>query len=215
MTRPLPTPLIALFALTGCGISTVEQPVEAPDPGLLTEGLARVSPEPWVELVEETSDWLGDMSACEGTEHLEELDLDGAVLTLRDTWQGPCELEDGTVLSGRLVRFEDEQQTWLAGQSFELQREGETVFVLDGAIELGGQGDLLLVDVAATTCGPESGDCAEGVHTLDLTWTVFPAQGYPETYDVTVSGVVATDDAPMGVEGTWSIDEAACAAASS
>ncbi len=208
------------FGVVACGSSAEEGLSERPDPGLLTEGLAQVSPEPWIDLVEDTSAWAGDLSPCADSERIEEFDDEGGLLSVRESWSGPCELADGSFVRGHLERFEDEDRSWLAGRSFQLLRDDETVFLLDGAVELGGQGDLLLLDAAASTCGAPGQSCEEGVHTLDLTWTVYPAHGYPEAYDATVSGVVGSvfsgveavgdEDVPMSVEGTWSIDSSAC-----
>lgn len=208
-SRSLRLPALALGVLPACGAPLADATVAAPDPALLAEGLARTSPEPWVELVDETGLFTGDLSACPGAERMEELDAEGAVLSVRETWTGPCELADGTELSGRLVRFEDEVVSWVAGQSFELRRDGELLLFLDGAVEITGQADLLLLDAAATACGAAA-DCEAGLDTVDLTWTLFPAHGYPDAYDVTVSGVVASGEAPLRIEGTWSVDVAAC-----
>ena len=45
--------------------------------------------------------------------------------------------------------------------------------------------------------------------TVDLSYSIYPAGGYPDTYDVTVSGVVSSG-MQIAVEGAWSIDLASC-----
>ena len=102
----------------------------------------------------------------------------------------------------------------IAGDGFALYIDERLELYLDGAIEIWEQDELLLLDASATWCGLDAVDCAEGPITLDLSYSIYPAAGYPDIYDVTVSGVVAPA-APIAVEGSWSVDFSICRNATS
>ena len=212
MLRSAPGLVPVALLMGACG--TVESPsaIGPADASLLREGLAATSPDVWIDLVEDPTDILGDTLDCPLYEPLSPLAGDAPLgeVPLRERWSGPCFQSDGTRVTGSLERFDDGELTWRAGQGFEMRREGELLFALDGAIELGGQGDLLLVDTTVTASGSPGADCVDGLRTLDLAWTIFPSQGYPDAYDATVSGVVGYGASPVAIEGTWSIDTASC-----
>ncbi|MEL6344912.1 MAG: hypothetical protein AAFV53_17475 [Myxococcota bacterium] len=127
----------------------------------------------------------------------------------RERWTGGCVLSDGAVLSGTLEILDQDGEQWIAGDDFSVSHNGALELYLDGAIEAVEREDLLLVDASATWCGGDDAPCAAGTVTVDLSYSLFPADGYPSDYDVTVSGVVAPGTA-ITVEGSWSVDLDAC-----
>lgn len=214
MIRSAPALVPLALLLGACGSVETMAPVGQADASLLREGLSATSPDIWIDLVEDPAEVLGDALDCPLYEAVGPHTIDAQLgdSPLRERWSGPCTQPDGTQVSGSLERFDDGELTWLAGQGFEIRRDGELLFALDGAIELGGQGDLLLVDTTVTACGGPGADCADGLRTVDLAWTIFPSHGYPDAYDATLSGVVGYGASPVAIEGTWSIDTAACGA---
>ena len=199
MTRAIPI-AAAAGLLAGCADVP---PVTAvpPDAGVVTDALIGAQPEPLVDLVEDTAAFLPLDAGCPTVE------LDGD----RERFSGGCALADGTEVLGSLTRYDDGDAAWLAGDGFALRQDGETTLFFDGAVELQREGDLLYVEAATTMCGAGSLDCADGVVRLDLSFTLFPVGNYPASYDATVSGVVSVaGEAPIAVEGAWSIDGAAC-----
>ena len=117
---------------------------------------------------------------------------------------------DGTRIEGRLSWFDGHNTAWTAGEGFTVSGPEGLLYSLDGAIEVQGEDTLWLAEANATTCSGAT--CAIGPVAVDLSYTIFPAEGYPTDYDVTVSGVVAgTDEAgTIVIEGAWSIDEDVC-----
>lgn len=177
------------------------------DRAVVHEALAAARSEPLVELADGTAAWVPAGQDCPAVT----VDSDGALV-----WEGGCVMPDGTEIEGRLEHHEDKDSTWVSGDSFQVLRGGELDFMLDGAIELRESDDLLLVDAAATTCGGPGTDCTNGPATVDLSYTIYPASGWPDVYDITVSGVVRVpvmreDSAPVSVEGTWRVDARVCA----
>ena len=67
-----------------------------------------------------------------------------------------------------------------------------------------------MLEAAASLCGLESWECTDGVLGVDLSFSVYPAQGFPHDYDTTVSGVIATNSTPVTVDGAWSTDTSRC-----
>ena len=191
--------------LIACG--SPEPQVVAPDPGVLADGLTASQPGPLVELVDETSLWVEDLSGCPS---MEELPTEDGLGT-RQIWTGDCVRPDGAQVEGRLERYEEGDHAWLAGQGFAIRREGALELWIDGAIELSGQGDLMLLDAAASTCGGPGIPCAEALITVDLEFSIYPASSFPDRFDVNASGVVSLGGAPIALEGTWSVDVATCA----
>lgn len=193
--------LLAVIALlAGCATAPPAE-VVPPDPLPVTDALSAAQPEPLVELVDDTRSVIpveGDCPAIDADES-------------REVWQGGCTQSDGTVLEGQLVRYDGPEGSWVAAEGFSVRQDGELLLYLDGAIELYGEDDLLSVDAAASLCGVGT-PCADGLVTVDLSFSLYPLVNYPSAYDATVSGVVAmAGDAPTSVDATWSIDDALCA----
>jgi len=131
----------------------------------------------------------------------------------RERWGGGCEMADGTLVDGELEWEEGDGEQWLAGEAFTLRRGDEEELIFDGVLEIIEQDELLLVETAATWCGGETA-CQDGAVVVDLSYSIYPADTYPEDYDITMSGVVTGsqhDGAPIKVEGSWSVHENVCA----
>ena len=68
------------------------------------------------------------------------------------------------------------------------------LFALDGSVELEEQGELVLIDAAASWCGGPGPACAAGLTTIDLSFTLYlaadaEAEGGPlDRYEATVTG---------------------------
>lgn len=131
-------------------------------------------------------------------------------------WAGPCVLPDGAQLHGELRLERTPQGTWLSAEDFEIAEldaiSGDYVpaVQLSGSVELVRQGDLLRLDAGLRGCGVASVPCTEGELSLDLSWSVFPADGLPDAYRATVSGALGEGDQVTGVEGTWQLDADVC-----
>lgn len=191
---------LLLVVLVGCGS---EEPTvaDAPDAGALGPAIAASRVEPLVDLVEDPREALDAEEDCPSVEVLDEQ---------RELWVGGCVQSDGTVVEGRLTRYDGPEGAWVAAEGFSLRQDGDLVLYLDGAVELYGEGDEVTLDAAASLCG-FGGPCADGLLTVDLSFTLFPLAHYPLTYDATVTGVVASDGgAPIALDGAWSIDDATC-----
>ncbi len=191
--------------LTACGTAPSTSPVVEADPAPMLEAFTAVQPEPLVELVEQPHTVIGTSASCPIVTVLE-----SAPDTLREHWQGGCTLENGQEIVGELERFDGPDGAWIAGNGFRLQQDTEVLFVLDGAIEITVAGELWLIDAAASVCGTEHWACGEGVLGLDLDFTIYPAALFPQDYDTTVSGALATEDTTFTLDGAWSVDETAC-----
>ncbi len=222
----------ALFApvfLLACGVGA-DDPVEAePDDAVLAGALPGLSPQPLVDLAEDPRLQLGVDPQCGGPADLLLADpaVDGAPTgspsadpldrlsadpdgPVTEAWSSACDFGPGVELDGSLTWTHGPDGAVLVGDRAVLRRDGVVELALDGAIELLEQGDLLLVDAAASWCGPGGPACDADALTVDLSFSLFPADGYPTAYDVTVSGVVGTVDSLVSVEGVWSVDDAAC-----
>ena len=113
-------------------------------------------------------------------------------------------------MQGRLERYAGGGAAWIASEGFTVRRDGGLVFALSGAVELQEQGELALLDAAATWCGAAGPACADGPVPVDLAFTIFPLSGYPGAYDGTVTGAVGASSGVATVEGAWSVDQSAC-----
>lgn len=201
-------PIAALF-LAGC-LAEPEQ-LRAPDNTAVEQAIRTARPGPLLAL----PGLLRDMVPAEpGCPQIDVLEATGGTPT-RELWTGGCQLSDGTLIDGSLELLERDDEQWLAGDAFSVTRPtpdgAELELYLDGALEAIEQQDLLLLDAAATWCGGDDVPCTDGPVTVDLSYSIYPASGYPDAYDVTVSGVsVSAPAAPIAVEGSWSIDLAAC-----
>lgn len=194
--------LLPLLML-GCAVEPPPPPPVAPDAGLLADALVSIQPGQVLDLVDLARSLVPadeqPATSCPAPTVTDE----GQV-----RWAGRCVMADGTALWGELAWLEADGITWVAAENFRVWRGGSLVLAIDGAIELQEQGDLLMMDAAASFCRDDG--CATGPTIVDLTYTVFPLSDYPDAYDVTVSGAVGTGDAPISVEGTWSVDALAC-----
>ena len=198
--------LIPALILSGCGVSaSVGTEVEL-DSTPVKESVRAVQPGPLLDLVHQTDAVIGTEADCPRIE---------AIVTDADTrherWFGGCTLEDGTEVLGTIERFSGPDHAWITGTDFRLAQNGDVVFGFDGAIEVTEVDALWLVDVSASICGTEDWSCTEGLLGMDLTSTIFPASGFPDNYNITVSGAVATDRSTMTVDGAWTVDHDSCA----
>ncbi len=193
--NPLPSELddVALEARTVAEQALIDQALRAARPG------------PLLELADQLTT-LDSSASCPQLEVLEFAD-DG--VPTRELWAGGCLLDDGTLVEGMLTIHHMDGERWIAGDGFSMSQDGELELYLDGAIEAIEQDELLLVEAAAAWCGAPDAPCSEGPVTVDLSYSIYPASGFPDAYDVTVSGVVAPG-APISVEGSWSVDVQTC-----
>lgn len=192
--------VLLLVALVGCDTPEVA-PAEAPDASALGPALAAARVEPLVDLVEDPRETLSVEDDCPIVEVLDDQ---------RERWTGGCALSDGTLIDGRLTRYDGPEGAWVAADGFSMRQDGDLLLYLDGAIELYGEGDEVTLDAAASLCG-FGATCAAGLLTVDLSFTLFPLAHYPATYDATVAGVVGSDGgAPIALDGAWSVDDATC-----
>lgn len=200
---------LTLLLLIGCGAEQAAH--TTPDGAVVERAIRTARPGPLLEMSALIRDLAPSEPGCPQIEVLESADG----VPTRELWTGGCQLSDGTLIDGalELVDQNDGTEEWLSGDAFAVTRmvagDAELELFLDGTLEAVEQQDLLLLDAAASWCGGESAPCADGLVTVDLSYSIYPAYGYPDAYDVTVSGVVAPG-APIAVEGSWSIDLGAC-----
>lgn len=218
--------LLAPALLIACG--TADQPavVDAPDDAAVAHALPALSPEPLLDLVEDPRLHLGIDPSCavagaeeppEGEASADALPADEAAADAPaasavqiEVWTAACIRTPGFELEGTLTWAHGPDGASLVGDRAVLRRDGAVELALDGAIELVEQGDLLLLDAALGWCGPGGPSCDAEALTVDLSFSVFPSDGYPVAYDVTVSGAVGALDSLVSVEGVWSVDDASC-----
>ncbi len=207
--RVAPLPLIASIA---CGAVDPVDPLGLPaDDSSVAIALAGLSPEALLDLVEDPRLQLAFDPFCGPLDpSLARVGPMGLKVAEREVWTADCLTDPDVVLEGSLVWTRGPDQLSLVGDRAVLWRNGEVEFALDGAIEAFEQGELLLLDAAATWCGPGGPLCDADALTVDLSFSLFPASAYPAAYDVTVTGAVGSNDALVSVEGAWSIDSAAC-----
>lgn len=205
MHRSTPSLLPALLLLAACG-PDLEQPL-APlsAPQAVGSSWSSVQPEGLLDFVEDPSRVVPLGLACPVIDV-----VDGI-----ETWTGGCALLDGTVVEGSLQRFEGPDGSWIEGEQLAVWVDDQLVTWLDGAIQLVEDGDLILLDAAATTCGAHV-DCIDGPVALDLRYTLLPLD-LPSldlglrAYDATVRGFVAPEEGDAAaVEGAWRVDLDVC-----
>jgi hypothetical protein len=199
-------PFFASLLLTACGVSTTPAPTGPDLAGAaddLQATLERSNPQPLLAWALEPHSLLDTSSGCPAVTVTEQ---EGGVF---EQWQGDCEQPDGTQVHGSLTWFDGPDSAWTAGEQFSVEDFEGLVISLDGAVEVQGEGALWLAEANAMTC--QGTACADGPMAVDLSYTIFPAEGYPLDYDVTVSGVVAESGGAIIIDGAWSIDEATCA----
>lgn len=198
--------LILPLVLVGCG-STADVGVQPTvDPAAAIEASAAIQLDGLIALAEQPETALPFAEQCLGVSKLQEDET-----TLHRRLDGTCGADAAQRITGHLEHYEGPDGLWLIGSDFQILDGDTLVFGLDGAVEITSSGSLWLVDVAAATCGTPSWSCDDGVLALDLSYTVFPASGFPDDYDTTVSGTVATERNSMTLDGAWSIDRARCA----
>ena len=198
--------IIPALILAGCDLTAPEADALDADPTPVAEAVRAVQPGPVLDLVHRTDSVVGTGEDCPQIELLQTETGDR-----HERWTGGCTLDDGTEVLGSLERFQSAEGSWITGADFRLVQADETVFGFDGAIEVTEVDALWLVDVAASVCGIEGWGCSDGLLGMDITTTVFPASTFPEDYDITVSGAIATDRSTMTVDGAWSVNQASCA----
>jgi hypothetical protein len=208
MIRILP-PLLLLACET---VSTVALDEPSADPVLVEQALNAVRPGPLLVLTDRITA-LGAVDPAPeslGCPRIDVLEHDAEGTPVRELWTGGCATPDGTRLDGSVEIHTTDRGQWLAGSGLSISRDGELELYFDGAIETIEQDELLLIEASATWCSPEA-PCSDESLTVDLTYSIYPAAGYPDAYDITVSGIAtAASDAPITVEGAWSINAEAC-----
>lgn len=190
--------------IIACGGTDAADTMEF-DSAPMVEATQATQPEPLVALVEQSHTVIGTEIDCPSVEVVSQTPD-----TLHERWTGGCTMSDGTQVNGTVERFDGPNAAWIVGNNFRLQKDLETTFMLDGAVTLHVSGDLWLVEAAASVCGLENWGCPNGTLGLDLSFTLYPAHGFPNDYDTTVSGVVAAHSTPLTVDGAWSIDSELC-----
>ncbi len=198
-------PYLAIFFLTACGTTVVNEGSVQVQTGPLLDTVAAVQLEPLVDLVAQPLPYLMPTADCPRHTILE-----SAEDTTHERWEGGCTREDGAMVEGDMERFDGPHGAWLAGHDFRIEDNGKLRFGLDGAIELSTGSALWLVDAAVALCGTRNWPCDNGVLGLDLSYTVYPADTFPEDYDTTVSGIVATETATATLDGAWGVDISQC-----
>ena len=214
MIRTLP----ALLLLACDPVSQVVPDEPGADPVLVEQALNAVRPGPILVLTDHITalepvglegDSDGSMPVCP---RINVLEADAEGVPVRELWTGGCTTTDGARIDGFIEIHTTDHGQWMAGEGFSVSREGELELYFDGAIESIEQDELLLIEAAATWCSPEA-PCTDEIITVDLTYSIYPAAGYPDVYDITVSGITtgAAPETPITVEGSWSINAEACA----
>lgn len=198
--------LFPTMLLIGCGASPTEADALDADATPVTDTVQAIQPGPMLDLVHKTAESVGAEPDCPRITL-----LDASENGTHERWDGGCTLQDGTAVMGSLERFEGLDSAWIAGSDFRILDGDRMVFGFDGAVEVTAADALWLMDAAASVCGTEAWDCADGPLGMDLTSTIYPASGFPDQYSITVSGAVATDRATLTVDGAWSVDRTACA----
>ena len=195
-----------ILLTTGCGITAAEDAFVQADPTPVSEAMRILDPGPLVDLVHRPAD-----SIRVGEDCPQVVTLDAGLNATHERWLGDCMTDDGAAVFGTLERFDGPNLAWITGTEFRVEQSGETVFALDGAVELTDVDALWLMDVSVSICGLADWQCADGMIGMDLTSSLFPSSGFPDDYDATVSGAIATDRSTMTVDGAWSMNANFCA----
>jgi hypothetical protein len=147
---------------------------------------------------------------------LEGADLDAANVSGETVlqWEGPCILEDGARLEGSLLMSASEDGLVLSAEAFSIWEGDELQVALSGALELTRVDNLLQLDVSMQACGAMGPSCADTRSTptvgLDLDYSIYPIDTFPERYSVSVSGAVDGEDRFVSIEGAWQADHSRC-----
>jgi len=191
-------PLVALLAACGAPLPTDTAPLASPE--AIGATWDAVQPDGLLELVDATADAVPQGLSCPSVDI-----IDGI-----ETWTGGCSLQDGTLILGRLQRYDGPDDAWVSGDRFAVLHEDGLDLYLDGSIEVQDQGELVHLDASATTCGAHVA-CADALVSLDLHYTLRLDDESQRVADATVRGFVSLDgDEPTAVEGAWRVDEQAC-----
>lgn len=197
MARPHPLLLLGLGLAGGC-LPQAEPQAPLASPDAIGAAWSAVQPDGLVELVLSPADTLPGDDGCPI------LDVVDGV----EVWSGGCVMMDGTVVEGSLQRFDGPDGAWVVGDRFTVLSGDGLQLYLDGAVELRGQGELILLDAAATTCGAHV-DCQDGLVSLDLRYSL--RLDGQQVADAAVRGFVALDDDdPTAVEGAWRVAPERC-----
>lgn len=196
---------VLITLLSGCEMKPAE--LATPNSTLVEQVLDIARPEPNLDLPILLRDVAASSTSCPQIDVLEQ-GIDGGP-PARVLLTGDCIQPDGTVVDGSLVLVERADEQWFDGDGFSMSRDGELELFFDGTLETSEHQDLMLVDISASWCGGAAVPCDRSTATVDLSYSIYPAGGYPDTYDVTVSGVVSSG-MQIAVEGAWSIDLASC-----
>lgn len=172
---------------------------------MVAAALRALRPEPLLELVNNPRSFVPAGLLCPSVDVAPKTDEGN-----RETWTGGCQSEGGFNVEGRLDLFDGPHNAWVAGEGFALRQGDTLLFALDGSVELEEQGELVLLDVAASWCGGPGPSCQGGLTTLDLSFTLYAEGEGLDRYEATVSGAVDTDEAPVYVEGAWRVDDRLC-----
>ena len=198
--------LLTMIFTTGCGITAGEDAFVEADPTPVSEAMRILDPGPLVDLVHRPADSLKLGGACPQV-----VALDAGMNATHERWVGDCMTDEGAAVFGTLERYDGPNLAWVTGSEFRIEQAGEVVFALDGAVELTDIDALWLMDVAISVCGLADWRCEDGMVGMDLTSTLFPSSGFPDDYDATVSGAIATERSTMTVDGAWSVNADFCA----
>lgn len=144
--------------------------------------------------------------------HPADADFDGVVELAR--WEGPCLLADGALLEGTLTHTRTHHGMVVSAEAFSIT-EGDTLEVaLSGAIELARVDHLLQVQLSLHACGPVGPACAPDAADptlgLDLDYSIYPMDTFPQAYSVSLSGAVDGASRFVSVEGAWQTDTTDC-----
>lgn len=211
-----------VLGVAACGVEPDTPTVDIePHVGLVQVALDAARPESLVSLVDSPADALGLADGlAAGCPAVELVELDESAGIRHERWHGGCLLPDGSALRGQLDVVHTPTVSRVSSESFSARRAGAVGFAVSGSVEVEERGDVMLVGAAASLCGAGGPQCDDGPARVDLSFTVFPAHftdgdpdsvGYPDAYDGVVSGAVLVADEWVSVDGSWSVDTAACA----
>jgi len=197
---------LCTLLLTACGTPDEAERIVEADSQPVVNAMSAIDVDPLVAWVEQSGSMIGTQPDCPSVTVLEQTPE-----SIHEIWSGDCTMVDGRAVIGELERFDSSEGAWIVGRDFRVVEGDELLIGLDGAIEIIPTTNALwLVEVAAATCGAANWPCDHGVLGLDLSYTIYPAIGFPIDYDVTVSGTVATESGTTTLNGAWSIDREAC-----
>ena len=127
-------------------------------------------------------------------------------------WQGPCQLGDGALLEGSLTLAHTADGQYLSADGFSITEDGSVTVMLSGAMALSRIDNLVELNVAMHACGALGSTCSDADATtgLDLEYSIYPMDTYPQAFTVGVGGAVDGEEMIVSVEGAWKIDQGLC-----